>query len=265
MDTKTHKEGNNMATTAITTISTETVQPVVPNVDKTINRKGEFNYNQFKHRIKDFYKNIQVTKTPKIYRAHIPLTIINQYVLKRIIRITSFMERDIVHLLNIDFYGMYQGIGNDEEIRDVFILWRSRYDANIIYSKVYSVSKDSLEKYISNKIDNRIKITQNGFNFLVYLLEKTTMELIRIANTIREVNKGGTINDKQIIGAMYILFGETRFTREVESKIIDELYQASKKDTKEVDEVKVEEPKQEVAKQDQEEEDEEEDEEDTNE
>lgn len=162
-------------------------------------------------------------KAPLTHNAQIALYILNTTLCDVIVKNAIInVTKDVVGMVTLNYGTLYNSLANDEDLRRPYLYCRSLFDNLIYYDSEYTVNYTNIMKRIG-KIDERIKLSQEdgAYNFLIFLLLRTTKEVIRNSDLIRIAGKMGTINDKHIVAAVHIFFGDTHLEKILENKIID--------------------------------------------
>lgn len=172
--------------------------------------------------ISDNYNNSE--KKPKIHLADVALNGLNMNLCIIIIEnaiknVTS--DNNIFGSINVDYTVLFNSIGSDDDLRKIFLGQLSFYDPSMTYYKQYNITKQNIDKHIDNNIFHKINLNMDAFNLLVFLLLKTTMNIIRTADTIRKCNKNGSINHKMIISSIDVVFNFTQKANFLMSKVTD--------------------------------------------
>lgn len=194
--------------------------------DTTENKKnkiGDMNINLFNKMIIN-YKNLNYSdkKAPNIHNAHGALYFLNNTLCDEIVKNAIInIKKDVVGMVTLDYTTLYNSLANNDDLISVYKYTRSLYDDNLLYNAEYTVTYKNMMNRIS-KIDERIKLTNdNAYNFLIFLLLKTTKEIIRIADIIRISGKKGTLNENHITDAVKIIFGNRHLAKILINKILD--------------------------------------------
>lgn len=192
-------------------------------IENKKNKIGDLNINLFNRLILNYKKReYNDKKAPNIHNAHGALYFMNIALYEEIIKNAIInTTKDVVGIVMLDYTILYNSLGNNDDLRSVYIYYRSLYDDIFSYNAEYTVTYTNMMNKIS-KIDERIKLTNdNAYNFLIFLLLKTTKEIIRIADIIRISGKMGTINENHIINAIKIMFGNRHLAKILINKILD--------------------------------------------
>lgn len=206
--------------------SEEEVDSIEMPEDTTENKKnkiGDMNINLFNKMIIN-YKNLNYSdkKAPNIHNAHGALYFLNNTLCDEIVKNAIInIKKDIVGMVTLDYTTLYNSLANNDDLISVYKYTRSLYDDNLLYNAEYTVTYTNMMNRIS-KIDERIKLTNdNAYNFLIFLLLKTTKEILRIADIIRISGKKGTLNENHITDAVKIVFGNRHLAKILINKILD--------------------------------------------
>jgi hypothetical protein len=132
--------------------------------------KLSFNVNKFR----DFIVNqckILGKKVPKLSYTHQALTAsceaMTFYILKET---TSHISKGKEGLYNLSSSSLIGCMQMNNELKDLFMSVMLKYDQNLNYTKQYCVSYEEMTEYIDKNFSNNIKLNEQGYNFLCYIL-----------------------------------------------------------------------------------------------
>lgn len=152
-------------------------------------------------------ENNKVPKIPKFSGSHVALTALNEKLCYVILeRTIKRLSKDKMGLYCIKFNDISDILQVDKELHRDLGVFVDAFDNTLNYKDQYCISEDVIRDYIDNTFGKCISITNDAFNFLVYLLHKSSVRIIDTAYEMIVYAKKMTINPLSIMVSASVHF-----------------------------------------------------------
>lgn len=155
----------------------------------TLKANLNFNVNSFKNWMKQklrddnkMFDNNGTPTLPKLSGSHIALTALNEKLCYMILeKVVERLTKDKTGIYNIRYQDLADVIKIEPNLRRNLFVYLDVYDSTLNYKDQYCIDEKIIKKYIDKVFSASIDITNDAFNFLVYLLLKTCVRIVDTA------------------------------------------------------------------------------------
>lgn len=226
-------------------MAVEKVEKVKRELNKlTLKANLNFNVNTFKswmkQKLKDDNKLFEQKKEdgtvvmclPKFSGSQVALTAMNEKLCYIILeKVIEHLNKDKTGLYKIKYEDLSNAIKVDGTLRKNLYCYMDVYDDTLNYKDQYCIDEKCIKKYIDKVFSASIDISNDAFNFLVYLLLKACVRIIDTAFIMIKFAKRRSLNPNAIIDSVSV-----HFTGTIEHLLRMRIDEAMKSCGKEVDE-----------------------------
>ena len=214
----------------------------------TIKANLNFNVNSFKNwmkqKLKDdnkMFDNNGTPTLPKFSGSHIALTAMNEKLCYMILeKVIERLTKDKTGIYNIRFQDLADVIKIEPNLRKNLFVYIDVFDSTLNYKDQYCIDEKTIKKYIDKVFSASIDITNDAFNFLVYLLLKSCIRIIDTAFIMIRYANRRSLNPNVILECVSVHF--TGVMEHLLRMRIDEAIKSCGKSIKEKEEKPVEQP-----------------------
>lgn len=175
---------------------------------------------------------------PKFNGGHIALTAAVEDMIKIIFTACeSYMPKDKAGLFELNKEALISACNINDDMKKMFKSYLEYYDVNENYTTNYVISKDKFAAFIDKHFGKNIKLTMEGYNLLVFFLNKFAINVVKISKELLDYSGKRSIKDKTIISCVRLICTEAvseRISRRIQDscKQIVNDDEKSSKDTK---------------------------------
>jgi len=214
----------------------------------TIRANLHFNVNTFKNwmkqKLKDdnkMFDNNGTPTLPKFSGSHIALTAMNEKLCYIILeKVIERLTKDKTGIYSIRYQDLSDVIKIEPVLRKNLFVYLDVYDSTLNYKDQYCIDEKTIKRYIDNVFSASIDITNDAFNFLVYLLLKSCIRIVDTAFIMIRYANRRSLNPNVILECVSVHF--IGVLEHLLRMRIDEAIKSCGKSIKEKDEKPVETP-----------------------
>ena len=168
-----------------------------------------FNVNSFRNWMKEQF-NVKEQEMPKFNGAHVALTACIEEMLKLLLKTAvGHLPKDKANLYELSKGAIGYMIQIDEDLKRVFRYHLEKYDDEENYTSSYIVNKETMSKFIDKYFGKNIKLTNEGYNLVVYLLNKFAISVTRYSKELLSYAEKRSLRPKTVISAVKLICPES--------------------------------------------------------